>query len=83
MSQNDLTCQELVELVTDYFEGALPPAERTRFEAHLKGCEGCTAYVQQMQQTIKLTGQLTEEIIPEPARRTLLETFRQWKLRRE
>lgn len=74
-----LTCQELVELVTDYFEEALNPTERERFEAHLKGCEGCVIYVEQMRQTIKLTGMLTENDVQEPARHKLLETFRSWK----
>jgi len=74
-----LTCKELVELVTDYFEDALPLTERERFEAHLKSCEGCVIYVEQMRQTIKLTGMLTESDIQEPARQKLLETFRNWK----
>lgn len=74
-----LTCKELVELVTDYFEEALAPAERERFEAHLKGCEGCVIYVEQMRQTIQLTGMLTEDDVSEPARQKLLETFRGWK----
>jgi anti-sigma factor RsiW len=37
----DLRCRELVELVTDYLEGALAPAERARFEAHVADCPGC------------------------------------------
>jgi anti-sigma factor RsiW len=79
MSQTELTCQELVELVTEYFEDALPSVERERFEKHLKGCEGCQAYLQQMEQTIRLTGQLTEASMPESAKQALLETFRRWR----
>ncbi len=63
MASNELTCKELVELVTDYLEGVLPPAERRRFEEHLAGCQGCWNYLQQMRATIRLTGQLTEEAI--------------------
>lgn len=77
----DLTCRELVELVTDYLEGALPSGERMRFEKHLGGCENCQTYLQQMEHTIHLSGQLTEESIPEAAKQTLLETFRAWKKR--
>jgi anti-sigma factor RsiW len=49
-----MTCQELVELVTDYLEDALTPEERERFEAHLDDCPGCRAYVEQMRVTIRL-----------------------------
>lgn len=74
-----LTCKELVELVTDYLEEMLTPEERARFETHVMGCEGCSRYVEQMRQTIQLTGMLTEDDVTDPARQKLLETFRSWK----
>jgi anti-sigma factor RsiW len=74
-----LTCRELVELVTDYLEGALPARERARFEAHLPTCSGCRAYLEQMRTTIRLTGRLTEDAIPEQATAELLRVFRDWK----
>lgn len=74
-----LTCQELVELITDYFEGALSPADRARFEDHLSACTACRSYLSQMRQTIKLTGQLTPESIPLPEQTELLSIFRDWK----
>ena len=43
-----LSCQELVELVTDYLEGALSPEETARFEDHIGRCAGCTAYLEQI-----------------------------------
>jgi anti-sigma factor RsiW len=49
-----VTCQELVELVTDYFEGALDETDRDRFEAHLTVCPGCVHYVGQMRVTLRL-----------------------------
>jgi anti-sigma factor RsiW len=49
------TCRELVELVTDYLEDALPAPERARLEAHLAECEGCRRYVEQMRATVRLT----------------------------
>ena len=64
MSTTALSCREMVELVTDYLEDALPGTERARFEAHIAGCDGCTAYLEQMRATIALTGRLTEEQIP-------------------
>jgi anti-sigma factor RsiW len=74
-----LTCQELVELVTDYLEGALPPHERARFEEHLGACPGCVTYVEQFRETIRLTGTLREADLAPAARDTLLEQFRNWQ----
>jgi anti-sigma factor RsiW len=75
----ELTCKELVELVTDYLEGKLPPVERARFETHLARCRHCTNYLAQMQQTIQLVGRLTEETIEPDSRDDLLAIFRDWK----
>ncbi|MEK6277582.1 MAG: zf-HC2 domain-containing protein [Actinomycetota bacterium] len=74
-----MSCQELVELVTDYFEGALSRADRRRFELHIQGCGACTAYLEQMRLTIEASGRLTEEAIDPAARDALLEAFRGWK----
>jgi hypothetical protein len=74
----ELSCQELVELVTDYFEGALPEGLHTRFEEHIAHCAGCATYVEQMRLTIAATGMLTRESISPEAERTLLDAFRNW-----
>lgn len=74
-----LTCQELVELVTDYLEGALPPGERARFEEHVSTCSGCAEYFAQMRETIRLTGTLSEESLAPEAQRELLDLFREWR----
>jgi predicted anti-sigma-YlaC factor YlaD len=80
MDENtELTCQELVELVTDYLEGALSAAQRARFEEHLSMCTGCRNYLAQMRQTIRLAGKLSEESIAPQAREDLLGVFRNWK----
>jgi anti-sigma factor RsiW len=72
------SCQELVELVTEYLEGALPPGERARFEAHIEPCDGCRAYVEQIRTTITLTGRLTPEQLEPAAEAALLGAFRDW-----
>jgi predicted anti-sigma-YlaC factor YlaD len=77
--QPDLTCRELVEIVTDYLEGAMPAGERLRFEEHLVICPGCTNYLEQMRQTIRVVGSLGEENVPVPGRDELLRAFREWK----
>jgi anti-sigma factor RsiW len=75
----DLTCQEFVELVTEYLEGTLPIGERARFAAHLTDCDYCVEYLEQMRQTIRALGQLSEEDITPVARDRLLAEFRDWK----
>jgi anti-sigma factor RsiW len=74
-----LSCQELVELVTDYFEDALSPADRARFDAHIAGCDACTMYLRQMRDMLDLLGDLTSDSISPQAERELLATFRDWK----
>jgi anti-sigma factor RsiW len=76
---DDLACQELVEIITDYLEDALSPADRARFEAHIAACADCTAYLEQMRQTVSVVGRLREEDIPGPALEPLLVAFRTWK----
>jgi anti-sigma factor RsiW len=75
----DLACNELVELVTDYVEGALPPRERARFDAHLTGCPDCVEYVAQMRRTIVAVGLPAPELERTPAVTALLGVFRDWK----
>ena len=74
-----LSCRELVELVTDYFEDALAPPERARFEQHLAACGGCTRYVEQLRATVSAVGRLEPEAVPRDAEAALLEAFRDWK----
>lgn len=53
-----LTCKELVEVLTDYLEDALDPAERAEIERHIVICRGCSNYVEQMRSTISLLGRI-------------------------
>ena len=76
-----LSCQELVELITDYLEGALPEEERARFEEHVGGCDGCRTYVEQMRTTIGLVGRLSPAAVTPEAEQALLAAFRDWKAR--
>jgi anti-sigma factor RsiW len=77
--KKEMTCQELVELVTEYLEGALPAREHQRFERHLRGCPWCTNYLEQMRITIRTLGRLEEESLPPEAKEALLAAFRDWK----
>jgi anti-sigma factor RsiW len=77
----ELTCREMVELVSDYLEGALPDPDRALFEQHLVLCDGCTAYLDQMRRTVALIGRLREDSLAAPVRDRLLVAFRAWKRR--
>ena len=79
MASIELSCKEMVELITEYLEDSLSPADRARFEAHLAGCADCTRYLEQFRQTIWLTGTLAEEHLSSDARNELLRAFRGWK----
>jgi anti-sigma factor RsiW len=75
----ELVCQEVVELVTDYLEGALSPADHRRFEAHLAGCPHCTEYLAQMRETIRLTGRVAPEDLSPEMRTDLTHLYRRWR----
>jgi anti-sigma factor RsiW len=76
---DDVRCQDLVEIVTDYLEGTLSPSSRARVERHLRRCDGCDRYLAQIRATIELTGRLTVddvEALGAEARDRLLHAFR-------
>ena len=70
-----MSCKEFVELVTDYLEGRMAPAEAERFDAHLEVCPPCHVYLAQMRTTLSLLGRIPEETITDPARTELLHAF--------
>ena len=75
----DITCRELIEIVTEYLEGALTAEEREQVELHLNLCDGCAGYLDQIRVAIELSGRLTEESISAEAESRLLEAFRGMK----
>jgi anti-sigma factor RsiW len=77
-SRDHISCSQLVELVTDYLEDALPSEQRSLFEEHLNLCEGCVVYVDQLERTVALTGRLREEDVPAEAKARLLAIFSEW-----
>jgi hypothetical protein len=74
----ELTCVELVELVTDYLEQSLPLRDAERFEEHLAFCDGCGAYLEQMRATIAMTGRLREHDLPAELEERLMQAFHGW-----
>jgi hypothetical protein len=72
----DLTCQEFVELVTEYFEGTLDEETRVRFDQHRALCAGCETYLQQMQETVSKLGEIPVETLSDEMESLLLSAFR-------
>lgn len=77
--RQDLVCRQAVELVTDYLEGALPRAQRRRFEAHLASCRDCPEYLAQIRATIALAGSVTPADLSPRVRYDLVVLYRRWQ----
>jgi anti-sigma factor (TIGR02949 family) len=77
-SERELTCQQVVELVTAYLDDGLSPEDRERFEQHLASCSGCRNYLEQMRRTIETTGRV-QLALPAELEEKLLEAFRGWR----
>jgi predicted anti-sigma-YlaC factor YlaD len=78
-NQNELNCQEVIELVTDYLEQALLPEKQAQFEEHIETCPGCGTYLEQVQQTIIMLRKLSEQQTFPETKQDLVEIFRNWK----
>jgi anti-sigma factor RsiW len=75
----EMKCKELVELITEYLEGELGAIDRERFERHIAGCDACTAYLDQMRETIAALGHIPPESLSPQAEQALLTAFRGWR----
>jgi anti-sigma factor RsiW len=78
-ARRDLACQQAVELVTDYLEGALPRSERRRLERHLARCPHCTEYLTQIRATIAITGRVTPDDLTDQMRTEFIALYRRWQ----
>lgn len=77
MRVDDVRCQEVVEVLTEYLEGGLADHERELLEQHLLLCAGCGEYLRQLRATIDLTGRLSEEDVPDGLLDAVLRRFRE------
>lgn len=73
---SEIACEQLVELVTDFLDGALDPDTERRVVDHLALCDGCGAYLDQIRQTVRSLGELPPDQLPDAARAALLAAFR-------
>lgn len=74
----ELTCAQVVELVTAYLDDRLAASDVERFEEHLTFCDGCSTYLDQMRATIAATGELRSDDIPAGLQERLIAAFREW-----
>lgn len=79
LRQRDLVCRQAVELVTDYLDGALSRRDRRRLEKHLGKCPNCSAYLEQIRATIRLTGTIEPDDLTPEAKEDLTELYRRWR----
>ena len=77
-----LSCQALVELVTEYLEGALAPADRLAFERHVVICPPCRGYLTQMRRTIEVGDAVPGEVLSPAFQQRMVDAFRGWKRER-
>jgi predicted anti-sigma-YlaC factor YlaD len=77
--EDTLSCAELVELVSDHLEGKLAPEPSARVALHLRECEACALYLDQMRETLRLAGTLRQEDVSEEALAALSHAFARWK----
>jgi anti-sigma factor RsiW len=74
----ELTCAQVVELVTTYLDGRLSPENTERCEEHLAFCGGCSTYLEQMRATVAATGRLRTADLPAGLQDQLIAAFREW-----
>ncbi len=65
------SCKDIVELLSDYLDGDLPPDRQREFETHMRGCPPCVEFLDSMRETKSLAGSVLCDDIPEPVRRAL------------
>jgi len=75
----DMSCAEIVELVTEYVEGGLSTADRDRFEEHVAFCTPCLTYLDQMRRTVAGIGEVSPDDLSPELQTSLIEAFRDWK----
>lgn len=74
----EMACNELVEIVTDYLDGMLPAAELARLRDHLASCDGCQAHIEQMRATVRVLQSEPEEQASAELANELAGMFREW-----
>ena len=75
----DIVCQQAVELMSDFLDGSLPRRQRRRLERHLRACDACTAYLEQIQATVAVTGTVGPDDLDPQTLEGLVDLFRRYQ----
>jgi anti-sigma factor RsiW len=78
-AREQFVCRDVVEMLTDYVEGALSRRDRRRLEAHLAACDACSEYLLQLRTTIELTGTLSDDDLTPEMRKEFSALYRRWR----
>lgn len=78
-----LVCRQAVELISDYLEGSLSRSDRRRLERHLRGCDACSAYLEQVKATIELSGHVAPDDLDPEVLEGLVDLFEQYRTTEE
>jgi anti-sigma factor RsiW len=78
-TDDELSCQQVVEIITDYLEDALDPRDRLHVEEHLALCPGCKVYLDQMRSTVRALGHIPVDTLSQRAQADLMLAFRQFR----
>jgi anti-sigma factor RsiW len=79
-AEADVTCREVAELLSDYLDDAIPAPDRARLDAHLAECDGCTSALEQLRETVRVTGTLSEEQVEHEQLEPVRIVFRAWRI---
>jgi anti-sigma factor RsiW len=74
-----ISCREVVEIVTEYLDGALAPEDVARLETHLGACDPCRVYIEQIRITARVAAAAEAELDQHPDRDALLAAFREFR----
>lgn len=74
-----IVCRDAVELVSDYLEGALSRRDSRRLEKHLEGCPNCSAYLEQIRDTIAVAGEVSPNDLSPEALSDLVDLYRRFR----
>jgi anti-sigma factor RsiW len=71
------TCEDVVAVLQDYFDGTLDPKLAAAIERHFRGCPDCQAFSKTYKEVVRLSGELGSDDIPEEVRQRVRAALRE------
>jgi anti-sigma factor RsiW len=72
-----MTCERVLELLSDYLDGELSPAAMAGVQSHLRRCHGCEQEHRALRQTVQLLAVHGRQTIPIDCREQVLARLRE------